>query len=80
MSAKPKLMDVKLSPVRFQPGDRVIVRVHHRISQEEARKIQKTVEKWAGDHVEVLVVDLTAMEVTIERRQPTLWCPEAPSE
>lgn len=62
----PRLADVQCSRLQFQPGDRVLVRVRHRISPEQRKRLQKTVERWAGDHVEVLVIDL-GMEVEIER-------------
>lgn len=65
--AKRLLADVSLSPVRFRPGDRVIVRVRHSLDREQRRKLRRAVERWAGNCVEVLIVDQTRMEVEIER-------------
>jgi len=62
----PRLADVQCSRLQFQPGDRVIVRVHQPITKEQARRLKKTVEKWAGDCVEVLVVNSLEMSVHVE--------------
>lgn len=65
--ARPRLLDVQCQRLEFQPGDRVIARVYHRLTRDEKRKIQKMVERWAGDHVEVLVIDSTMMEVYVDQ-------------
>ncbi|KKN88364.1 hypothetical protein LCGC14_0249270 [marine sediment metagenome] len=63
---RPRLANVQCTRMQFQPGDQVIVKSRHRLSKEDALKLKRTVEKWAGDVVEVLVVDLTLMDVEIE--------------
>ena len=64
---RPRLMDVQVSPLRFQPGDRLLVKVFHAITKEERKRIQHVVEKWAGSHIEVLVIDSTRVEIKYER-------------
>jgi hypothetical protein len=66
--AKQKLADVNCVPIRFKPGDRILVRMFQRTSREDMKKIRRTVERWAGSHVEVLVVDCTQMEIKIEQQ------------
>ena len=61
----PRLADVKCFPIRFQPGDRVLVRVLQSMDQSSLQKLKRTVEKWAGDHVEVLVIDTTRLDLEI---------------
>ena len=63
---KPKLADVQCSRLQFQPGDRVVVRVYRAISPEQSRRLKKTVEKWAGDCVEVLVINALEMNLHVE--------------
>ncbi len=53
--------------MQFQPGDKLLVKVFHALDKESHKKLQKTVEKWAGDHVEVLIVDTTKMEISVDR-------------
>lgn len=65
--ARARLADVQCTRLQFQPGDRVLVRVRQPLSGEQRRRLQKTVERWAGDCVEVLIVDTSAMEVFVER-------------
>ena len=67
--AIPRLADVQCTNMQFKSGDRILVKVRQRLDREAHRKIQKTVEKWAGDHVEVLVIDLTLMEIEVVRAE-----------
>lgn len=62
----PRLADVQCSRLRFQPGDRVIVRVHRPISKEQEKRLKRVVERWAGDCVEVLVINDLEMSVHVE--------------
>lgn len=66
MGVSPRLADVQCTPFRFQPGDRILVKVKHPITNEQAARIRKTVEKWAGNMVEVLVTDTTLMEIEVD--------------
>ena len=70
MGVTPRLADVQCTRMQFGPGDRLLVRVRQGpISGEANRKIHRMVQKWAGDHVEVLVIDLTQLEIEVERKQ-----------
>lgn len=69
MAVVPRIADVQCSRMQFQPGDRILVKVRQSIDKEAATKLRKTVEKWAGNHVEVLIVDLTLMDIEIERKE-----------
>ena len=64
---KPRLADVQCSRLQFQPGDRILVRSYHKLDVSETRKLRKTIEKWAGVSVEVLIYDGTEMEITVEK-------------
>ena len=57
MSATPKIADVSCVPLRFLPGDRILVRARGILSLAQKKSLHKTISKWAGDHVEVLVID-----------------------
>jgi len=63
----PTLADVRCSRINFEKGDRVLVTVYAPLDRDQRRKLTKTVQRWAGIDVEVLVVDGTRMEVTVER-------------
>lgn len=73
--SQPRLADVKCSPVRFQPGDRVIVRTAHALDAETRRKLHQTVSRWAGPDVEVLIVELPKFDVAIDRGGSSLVLP-----
>lgn len=68
MSLKPRLADVQCKPLRFLPGDRILVRIHHRLEREEKQKLRRTIEKWAGVPVEILIFCDLDMEIQIEPR------------
>lgn len=68
MSERPRLADVHCTPLRFQPGDRILVKVYHRLDPEQVKKLKHTVEKWAGVPVEILVYCGLDMEITVEKR------------
>ena len=66
MSVRPRLADVRCSRITFQPGDRVLVRSHHRMDEEQKRRLKKSIVKWAGCSVEVYIYCVLDMEVEIE--------------
>ena len=63
MAVKPRLADVQCTNMQFQPGDRLLVRCAFELDKETRIKIQRMVEKWAGSHVEVLVIDSTLLDI-----------------
>ncbi len=67
MSVRPRLADVSCSKVHFDPGDRIIVRTFHQLNIEEKKKLTKTIQKWAGCEIEVLIYCILDMEMEIER-------------
>lgn len=64
----PRLADVSCSKIHFDPGDRVLVKVHERLDRESKIRLRKTIERWAGTGIEVLIVELPVMDVEILRR------------
>ena len=63
-----RLADVQCSRIKFEPGDRVIAKVHHKLTRDDQKKLEKTIKEWAGKEVKVLIVDTTFMEIEIDRR------------
>ena len=64
----PRLADVKCGRIKFDIGDRVLVRTRTRLDKEALRKLRRAIEKWAGSGVEVLIYCPLDMEIEIERR------------
>ena len=64
----PRLAEVQCSRLQFQPGDRVIVRTTHRLDAGQQRKLRRSILKFAGVEVEVLIYCMTDMEITVEKR------------
>ena len=60
-----KIQDVKCTPVMLQPGTRLLVQVQRTLNKEEYEQLRKTIQKWAGPMVPVLIID-TSIKIGIE--------------
>jgi len=69
MTVRPRLAEVQCSRLQFEAGDRIIVRSFHPLSSERRKKLRKTVERWAGVDVEVLIVDTSQFDVEVEKNR-----------
>lgn len=65
MTNAPRIAEVSCTPIRFRPGDRILVRLRQSVDKQQRQQIHKTVQKWAGDHVEVLVIELPVLDLEI---------------
>jgi hypothetical protein len=63
----PKLASVQCSRLKFDPGDRILVKVYRPISNEQRKRLERAVEKWAGVAVRVLIINGAEMDLEIER-------------
>ena len=68
MSGLPHVENVKVTKVQLEPGTRLLVRSVNLLTRDARKRIHKTVQKWAGDHVEVLVVDPSINISIFDRR------------
>lgn len=66
---QPRIADVRCERLRFEPGDRILVRVHHRLDADARKKLTATIRSWAGCEVEVLVYCSLDMEINVEKRR-----------
>jgi len=62
------IANVNVTPMRLAPGDRLLVEVFHTIDSKQREAIRRSVRQWAGENVEVLVIDRTQMRLEIEGR------------
>ena len=68
MRPKPGIADVQCSRMRFEPGDRLIVRSTSRMDEGAKKKLRRSICKWAGCEVEVLFVCLLDFDVEVQHR------------
>jgi len=68
MPVVPRIADIQCSRIQFEPGDRVLVKVNHRINQEDRKRLTRSIKKWAGVDVEVLIYCILDMDITIDKR------------
>lgn len=71
----PKIADVQCSRLTFQPGDRIIVRVQVRLDADQKKKLRKSIRKFAGCEVEVLIINVMDMEIEIQKGVAGVACP-----
>ena len=67
---RPLLADVHCTPMRFNPGDRLLVETNGRLSDDQKKRLTKSICKWAGCEVEVLIYSLMDMKITPDLRLP----------
>jgi hypothetical protein len=67
---RPRIADVQCSRLKFEAGDRVLVRTYHTLSRDEERKLRKSIQRWAGVEVEVLIYNANQMEIEVDK--PTI--------
>jgi len=68
MAQMPRVANIQCSRLKFQPGDRILVRSFHRLDEDQQRHLRRSIQKWAGCEVEVLVICTTDMDIEIDRR------------
>lgn len=51
----PLLSDIEPSKTQFAPGDRVLVRVYCYLTDDQRHNIQKSIKKYAGEDVNLLI-------------------------
>lgn len=66
MTAQPTLAEVSCVPLRFQPGDKILVKVWMDLNPEQYRKLKNTVEKWSG--VEAIIIDGRVVDIEVSKQ------------
>ena len=67
MAVRPRIADVKCSRLQFEPGDRILVRTYYNLDRDQTSKLRKSITKWAGCEVEVLIYNATEMDIQVEK-------------
>ena len=63
MAAIPLLSDIHPTQIKFQAGDRVLVRVSVQLNKDQYLNIERAVKKFAQVDVNVLIVDCTRVRM-----------------
>ena len=64
---QPKIAEIDCRRIKFTPGDRILVRCWRRLTDDEIKRLRRTLNKWAGVEVEVLFYDGTEMEINVDQ-------------
>ena len=67
MPKRPRLAEVHCTKIKFDPGDKIIVRTNNLdpLGIGEQKKLRRTIEKWAGCELEILIVQRCLMDIEI---------------
>jgi len=68
MNALPRLADIQCKKLRFQLGDRLLVRTTHRLELYEEKRLRQSIQKWAGCEIEVMIYCIKDMQIDVEQR------------
>lgn len=63
----PRIAEVQCTRLRFEPGDRLLVKTYRRLDPDEQRRMRRSINKFAGCDVEVLFVDLTRFDIEVDK-------------
>jgi hypothetical protein len=64
---RPQIADVQCTRLKFAPGDRILVRVHTKLDKHQIKSLRKSITKWAGCEVEVLIYNGLEMDIVPEQ-------------
>jgi hypothetical protein len=68
LGTKPRLAEVQCTKIQFDPGDRLLVKVQHELNAEQRKQLTRTIQKWAGAEVEVLIINVNRMQLEIQKK------------
>jgi hypothetical protein len=71
---KMRIADVQCSRLKFEPGDRLLVHVNYPLTKNEERKLRRSIGRWAGEEVVILIVDRTKMTVEVDKNRGGIIC------
>lgn len=63
----PTIADVQCQRLKFQPGDPVLVRTYHKLDKDQKRKLQRSIIKWAGCEVRVMIINCLEMDLEFQK-------------
>jgi len=64
--AFPRLADIQCRKLRFQAGDKLLVRTTHRLEPYEEKRLRQSIQRWAGVEVCIFVYSIADMNITVE--------------
>lgn len=71
MPLKPRLADVNCTPMRFRPGDRILVKIYQPLDKDARQKLIRSVAKWARlDEEAVFIVNGLIADIEVEHHDP----------
>ena len=65
MKDQPTIAEVSCVPLRFKPGDKILVKVWMDLTDQQRQRLKRTVESWSG--VEALIIDARVVELEIKK-------------
>ena len=71
----PGIADVQCRRMTFQPADRIIVRVRDKLDSYQKKRLRKSVRKFAGCEVEVLIINELEMDFEVQKGMAVMPCP-----
>jgi len=68
MAKLPTIANVSCSRLKFEAGDRILVRTTRRLDKDQESKLRHHIQKWAGVEVEVLIYCVLDMDINVEKK------------
>ena len=68
-----KIADVQCTRLDLRPGDRLLVKVYDKLDKDQAAKLRRGIQKWAGKDVEILIYNATALDIEVDRKMGVVF-------
>lgn len=65
--SQPLLTDLQPQKMKFSPGDRLLAKVSEDLTPDKEKALLKSIQKFAGEEVRVLIVNCTKFSMLLER-------------
>ena len=65
---RPRIADVQCSRLKFEPGDRILVRTYVKLDNEQKKKLMKSIKKFAGCDVEIFIIPCLEFDIEVNKR------------
>lgn len=63
---KPWIADIECTRLKFEPGDRILVRTYQKLDKDQEKRLKRSIQKWAGVEVEILIINVLELDINVE--------------
>lgn len=70
--ARPLISDIQTTRMKFNPGDRILIRTSVNLSQAQQDQLKKSITKFAGEDVRILIMNCLTSRLVVKRENGSI--------